>query len=197
MTAIDVGVSVRDDDEHLRTARKVGYDMSQQVHARRVGPVRIVEHEQQGVFRGGRAEDVDDRVEQEKALVLDVGHLRRRQARHPHCELGHDPGELAASSRDVLAQHRLVGFGNHGTERFDPRRECAGHVFVAPTEHHERAVAVRRAREFGREPSLADTGFTAQQRDRRSLDLRLLPDVGQTRAFGVATRERQLVFGRA
>ena len=73
--AIDVRVAVGDGDEDGCATRKVRHDMAQKVHAGRVGPVRVVEHEEERALCRRRAEQVHHGVEQQEPLGVHVGRL--------------------------------------------------------------------------------------------------------------------------
>ena len=70
--------------EHEHPHRLVGRDhVAQQLQARLVGPLQVVEHEHDRLLLRHHGQQPDHRREQQVPLGVGVGRLRRRQARQP------------------------------------------------------------------------------------------------------------------
>ena len=83
MRPVDIGVAVRHDDEDRSFRTKPAYQMPEQPEARRVGPVRVVEHDERGRIGRDRVDEVDRRVEQRQLLGLRIERARLRHIVDP------------------------------------------------------------------------------------------------------------------
>ena len=192
MAPVDIGVAVRHEHEDVRVRIEVADDMSQQVHAARVGPVRVVEQHDDRLRHRAALEHVDDRVEQQQPFGVRIGRGGRRRVRCAASHLGDETGQLTPVVRDVFDDHVVGRRGHDRTEELGPRRVGCGDVLVAAAQHDERAFFVRLPRELRGQPGLADTRFTGQENGGGAVHLRALPRVGESKPLVVARRERQL-----
>ena len=87
-----------------RSRRLPRDDVVEQHEARFVGPLQVVEHQDDRLLLGHRGEQADGRREQEEPLRVGVGGLRRRELRYPAGQCRHDAGELRSVRFDVRAQ---------------------------------------------------------------------------------------------
>ena len=192
MAPIDVGVAVRDEYEDVRIGIEVRDDVTEEVHAPGVGPVRVVEQCDNGLRFRDPLQDVDDRVEHEQSFGVGIRGGGRGSVRRATRELGHEPGELAAMARNVFDDDFVAGARYNAAQELRPRRVRGGDVFVAPAEHHERAFLMGLASELRSETRLPDSRFADEEHGRRAVDLCALPRVGETQPLVVARREGQL-----
>ena len=167
-------------------------DVAEQVHAPRVGPVRVVEQRDDGLRLRDALQNVDDRIEHQQSFGVGIGSGRFRRGRRPARQLGHEPSELAAVASDVLDDDVVAGAHHDAAQQLRPRRVRRRNVLVAPAEHHERAFVVGLARELRGQTRLPDPRFAGEENGRGAIYLRALPRVGESQPFVVARRERQL-----
>ena len=137
--------------------------MAQEQHRGVVGPVQVVEDEQQG--RGGRGLDQQrgDRIEQAESLALGVAGNGLRGARQAALELGHDAPQLAARSRDLAGQLLNRRKLNVVTQCLHERLVRRQRLGVATPIQHDRAVRLRTASQLGGQPRLAHARLAAHE----------------------------------
>ncbi len=172
--------------------------MPEQVDARGVGPVRVVEHEDDRRGFGGGREQVDDGVEQQQTFGLGVGLDRGRDvATDPAERFGDEAGDLATVALDVARQGRLVQVVDEVPQGLDPRRVGREDVLLAPPQQHEGPIGVGGPGGLRGEAGLADAGLARHEHDRSAFGLGPLPRVGEHGALLVTPRERELGRARA
>ena len=182
--AVDhLGLAQRGDQQHPRLRHLASQEL-EQAERGRVGPLEIVEkQEQRAVGRGG-SEKVGDRVEEAKARAL-------RRA----LEGGHQPGDAHPELRDQADQRRggntqrtaqrLVADGVDETAQdAEPRPVglCAG-LGRAPSRQHQRRVARggRAPDQLLGRPRLADPRLAGQQHDPATAPRHLLERFAEPR----------------
>jgi hypothetical protein len=102
MGAVDLDVAVGSDD-HESSARQISGEVDQEIERAPVRVVQVLEDDQEGLDRGGVAEELAHRLEQTPAIV--VGISRRPQLDgHTIADLGHQSGDVGRAGPEVLAQ---------------------------------------------------------------------------------------------
>ena len=149
-------VVAEDTDQQHAHRRLPGHDVIEQHEARFVGPLQVVEHQDDGLLLGDGGEQADGRGEQQEPFRVGVGGLRRRESRDPAGECRHDAGELRPVRRDVHAQPLLRRVGHIVPERFGEELVGRGEVLLAVPEQHTRAVVEGGACGGGRDRRLPD-----------------------------------------
>jgi hypothetical protein len=196
MTALHLGVAIGDDDQQSRARHVVG-DEFEQLQRGRVGPLRVVEDDQQAGRLGDRAEEAADRVEQSKARLVG-GPLRFRRSCGAAAQRREDVRQLAADLCGGLhcqfrpaLPHPTLQSGVPGT------KDRRGAVLPAVTPPHRSAACGSLGGGDRHQPCLADTGLAADQHDAagagdgigqrllQRIALRLAPDEGGARVGGV------------
>ncbi len=128
---------------------------------RRVGPLDIVQHDQQRVLARLGVEDLDDGLEQEVPLDRRV----RTVDAHP----GHEVVQLGEQQRQhaAVGGDATTGLGGHGAQRgaqrLDHRLERHDRFGCRPSPQHDGALFVCLGGEAGGEPGLAGTGLADEQ----------------------------------
>ena len=167
-----LALALRADDQQRRLVLGA-QDVAQELERRTVGPVQVVEHEQDRRAGSGVAQEPRDGLEHEVAPCLGI--LRRRARRGIALEPGDQLRELrragGAGVADVVAEgfdERLVGEQRllraapveHGALGVRGPRELGGQARLADPgragEHHE--AAPRRAPRLGRAPRARPRG---------------------------------------
>ena len=162
MAAVEVGVAVGGQDEHPHR-RDRAQEVAQQEQRRLVGPVQVVEHEDdRGVVRAG-GQQVGDGLEQAVALGVGLGLQRLGQAGDPGAELGQQPGELARQGAQLGPQP--VGGDRRGVapQRLREGLEGGAQLRVAAAPEDGAALVVGDADGLGDQPGLADAGLAGDQ----------------------------------
>jgi hypothetical protein len=146
-----LALALRADDQQRRLVL-AAQDVAQELERRPVGPVQVVEHEQHGRAGPRVAQEPRDRLEHQVAARLGI--LRRRAG-----------GGSRLEPRDQLRQlgrARDARVADVVAERLDQRLVGEQRLLrAAPVEHG--AVGVRRLRELGGQPRLADPRRTREQ----------------------------------
>ena len=162
-------------------------NVAEQQQRRPVGPLQVVEHEQDRRRRGDLGQQAGHGLEQPVALGLRLALDRRRQLGRAPAQLGNEPGQLGA----VLARAgpQLTRRGAHEVvaQRLDERLVGDERLLGRSAGEHESTVVVGAPGDLGHEPRLADTWVAGQQHDaaaialgnvggRRRVRPRLLPE---------------------
>ena len=155
-------------------------EVAQQRERVRVGPVHVVEHEQDRPARGDVVEQRAHQLEGEVALARAARRGLRRAARRQQ-----------AGQRPVVRGQPVVGVGGRQRlqeplERLDPRLEGHERVLVAAPEQHGAALRVRAPRELAGERGLADPGLAGDQGEAPRARHRVRPRLLQPRQRGPA-----------
>ena len=191
MAAVDVGVAVRDEHEDVRVGIEVAHDVAEEVHAARVGPVRVVEQDDDRLRLGRWRRSTTASNSRSRSVSGSVA-VGRGSVGRATSQLGHEPAELAAVPRDVVDDDVVADVRHDLAQQLGPRRVGCGHVLVATAEHHERALVVRLTGELRSQPGLADARLAREQNGGGAIDLRALPGLGEPEALVFARREREL-----
>ena len=98
-------------EEHRAPRLGRAHEVAQQLHRRAVGPVEVVEDEQQRRARGQLGQQRGERVEQALALRPDLVEAGRRHGRRRvrHAELRQQRGEVGRARAEPLRRQRSAG----------------------------------------------------------------------------------------
>jgi hypothetical protein len=155
--------------QHPRIARRAG-EMAQEQERRRVGPVPVLEHEQDRPAAEPH-EQVGHRGVQPVALGVRIGVDRRRQMPDAGGEVRDQPRQLAARRAQRGAELVGIDDARRMVERLDERPVGRAHDGVARAVEHERAGAGRLGRELAQQAALARPGLAAEQHHAAALAL--------------------------
>jgi hypothetical protein len=168
MRSRELGVAVGAEDEQTGR-RSVGHDVAQQLEARLVDPVQVVEHEEHGTLDACQFEEAHRGGIEEVALGVGVGALGCGEIPQALLEGGHQAGELAPMGGDVRTEQRLLSVGHVVGERFVEGSVGCTHLFVAAPEKDGQPVLVGPPGDLRDEGGLALAGFPGDEDDLASL----------------------------
>ena len=131
--------------------------VAQQVQRVGIGPVEVVEHEQDGPLRRRLLEQCSDRLERAIALARGVAGRGRL------AERGQQAGQRAVAEPALALDRRQPG--EVALERLDPRLVGEQALLVAAPEQHRRALAVHAPGELAEQGRLADPRLAGGERD--------------------------------
>ncbi len=153
---VEVVGAITHDDVH-GTVESVGQHEADEVPGRGVGPVGVLDHQEQRLVGGERVESGDDRGEQLGALDAVSGRGRGpRQERPESREAGGQLIALAVVDGGECLGERLVG-------------RCAVAEVEAVPGQHAVTGGTRSGAELTQQPGLADAGVAADQHDVASI----------------------------
>ena len=193
-----VGVGLADRAEHeLARGLEIAQQVREQQRGRGVGPVQVVEHEDDRCLAGGVGEQPRHRREEPVAPRLDRLAQRARgdDAGPGAAQRGDEARELGQLRLDRARERERLALRDVVLERADERLVGHERLDVATPVEHRRALGVRLAGELGRQPGLADAGLADQQRDLAPAVGRLLEAVAQRLQGRLATDERAQLRG--
>ena len=188
---LELGVAVGA-EEHRAPRLGRAHEVAQELHGRAVGPVQIVEDEQQRSAGGELGEQRGERVEQALALhpgLVEAGRGHGGRADR-HAELRQQGGEVGrtrAEPRRRAGQRRPAG---PAAEHLQHGLVGAGAGLVEAAVEHHRAVRVRGPRELRGEARLADPGLAREQHEPAVVAQGRLPRLPQRGEVGLPAHER-------
>ena len=172
--AVELGVRILrrialgGEDQHPAAAL-VAQDVLEQLDRAAVGPLDVVDDEQDRTHRRLRRQHLGDRLEQQVALDLGGRQLGAHR-RHELQQLGQQHGQRAAVGDDPLAgprRHRQEGRAQRLHERLERHQRLLG----GPSPQHRRAGAVDRRRDVGGDARLAGAGLADHHGERGTTGL--------------------------
>ena len=163
----------------------VRHEVSQELQARLVNPVQVLEHEEHRTRCAGRFEQPHDGAVEEVALGVGVGALRGRHLAEALLKGGDHAGQLAAVIIDVRLKLRFGCIGDIVREGLVKRPVGRTHLLVAAPEQNGHPVLVGSARQLGEEGGLSLPGFAGNEDD--------LAALAGGHAFRGGAQDRQLV----
>ncbi len=187
---VGLGVSERRHHEHAGLGARAG-EVAQEHERGRVGPVPVLEHEQQRLpaTRGGQ--DVGHCRVQTVALGVRVGGDGRREPGNERGQVGNEPGQLAARAAEVRTERVGVGAASELAERLGEGSVGSLHHGVAGAVEHAHAFRGEHLRQLPHEATLAGTGLAAQQREPTTLTRLARHQRSQRRELRRAPDERR------
>ena len=193
---VDVGVPIGHDDEHAGVPRQVRDHASQERHAGLIGPVGVLDDEEDRSHGGQADDEVDRGVVDGETLRLGIEVPQRGQIGDAGPELGHEAAQVTTSTLDVVTQDRLLGMGDRMAEDLQPWRVRRLDLLVASTGEHPRPLFVGGSGGLGGQPGLALTGLAADEHHRPAVVAGGLPRIVEHLARLVAPGEGKLTRGR-
>ncbi len=163
-------VAERRDDEQARRATG-SREVAEEEQRRRVGPVAVLEHQQERTFSAHAGEQLGDRRVEAVALGVRVGLGRRRQLADPRRQVAHEPDELAAATAERRSELLRVDGPDELVEGVDERSVRRANHRVAGAGEHEHSLGRRLGGQLPHEPALARSGLAAEQHDTPALAL--------------------------
>jgi hypothetical protein len=155
-------VPVGQDDE--QPGRPVALGQAAQQHqAGLVGPVQVVDQQQQRAADGDRLQQPGERLEQEVLLVLRVDGGGRRQGGQAPGQLGPEPEQLRGPGAEQGPQPFRRVAGQVAPDRLPQRQVGDAQVLVAASGQDHRPVGLGQGGQFGDQPGLADAGLAGHQ----------------------------------
>ena len=181
-------------DEHDRHVGHVQGEILQQQQGRLVGPVQVLEDEQEGAFGGGPPDELAHAEPQVAPGLLGRQVQRRRDLGDDQSQGGGDAGDLRGRLAQGLAQgggaarrhHALLDHLGEG----QVRRPAL--VLDAVTGQDPEPAGVRLGVDLLYQPGLADPGLSRDQHERAVPDPRVLDRPAQVGPLRLAPDERGL-----
>ncbi len=128
--------------------------LAEQGQAPAVGPLEIVEDENDGLLPRELGQQPDGCGKQEVALRVGVGGLRRRQVGDPVAERRHQPRPFGPEGAHQCPEAVLIRMGDNGAERLREELVGSGEVLLAVPEQDTGPVAEGEAGRFSHEGAL-------------------------------------------
>ena len=163
----EVGLAVVADDEQAGVARAVR-QVPEQAQGRLVGPLEVVEHEQDRCLLGHLGEHSVHRGIQEVAVGIGVGG-RGRELGEPPLQAGQQAHEACSVAVDVGLQVRFVGVRHVVTQGLHEGLVGDAHVLVAASVEDYAAGLVAAAADLAGEGRLAHPRLAGHQEELPSL----------------------------
>ncbi|MCZ7588410.1 MAG: hypothetical protein M5U27_06005 [Gaiella sp.] len=160
---VRVGVPEGRHEQHPR-GRAGANEMTRQPERRRVRPVHVLEHEEQGRLAAHPDEQVGDGGVEPVPLGIGVRRGRRGERPDPGRELREEPRQLAAGRTQMAAYRLGPRVADEVIERRHVRPVGRGDNRVAVAVEHGRALGGNLAGELPHEPALAGARLTGKER---------------------------------
>ena len=137
---------------------------TEELEARLVGPLEVVEHEDQDLGLRHLAQQTDGGAQEEVALGVRIGALPDRELAQSLAEGGHHPGQLGTVGVDVRGEDLVGRGGDVVVQGLGKRTVGRGEVLVAAPEQDAGTRLVGEARRVGGQGRLADSGIARRRR---------------------------------
>ncbi len=136
----------------------------QQGQRRRVGPVQVIQYQQQRPPFGRRPQEAGQAVEQPEPGRLRLGRQRCRQVRQQVPDRRDHLGDVGSAGAQVVAQRRRIAGLDVGADDLNPRPE-RGRALPLPAAapQHKGTARGRLGRQLLSQPGLADARLPGQQ----------------------------------
>ena len=164
MAARQVGLAIGGDQERGHVLA-LGRDVPQEQKRRLVGPVEVVQDQDDRLLARGLAKQSPHRAPKQVALGVGVGLARRRNVGEALPERRHEAGELAAVALDVGAKDPLGGVLDVVGERLDPGPVGDAKLLLRASVEHDRATGARLEGGVGGEAGLSYPGLAREERE--------------------------------
>nr|BFE85886.1 hypothetical protein GCM10020093_084870 [Planobispora longispora] len=185
MLAVQVVGAVGEDHQDRRGAQ-VAAEEGDQVAAGAVGPVDVLDDQQDGTVLGQALQEVEDLLEEPRAGGLALRGVAGL------AELGQQPGQVAGPAVGQERRHLLGALlADELADHRGERRvgQALGGELHAAADQHVRAVALGAFGEARDQPGFADPCFAPEKHGRRGLLARLLEGLGQARELRLPPHE--------
>ena len=179
-------------EEHRAPRLRRAQQVAQELEGRAVGPLQVVEHEQQRRAARDLGEQGGERVEQALPLHARVAAERLRRL----AQLRQQGGEVGGARAEPLRRHGERGAAGPAAQHLEDRPVGAGPGLVEAAVEDDGAVAVRGAGELRGEPRLADPGLAGEQDEPPLVADRRVPRAAERGERLAAPDERVLRGGR-
>jgi hypothetical protein len=160
-----------------------------------VGPLQVVEDEDERPLRGGGRDERADGLEEPVPLALRVAG-RRGRGRELRPERREQPSQHARAGAGLLAELVRRRAADVVLERVHERLVRRQRLLERPAPEHARPAGVQRARELGDEAGLTDPRLAGHERDLPPAAERPPPRGLEPLALGDAPDERRPVSAR-
>ena len=189
MVRADLGVPVGTDDRH-RVRRQLGGHEAEEEERRLVGPVQVVEHDQQGAGPCRPAEERRDGVEEAEAGLLGFELWRRRRVVQARCQFWQQAQDVAGARPQMPRQLLVIDAAGVRPQGLDPRPE-GGRPLALPARapEHARAKTVGVGRAVDGEAGLADARFAGEEDDAASAGRGPVDRAAEGGDLGVSSEE--------
>ena len=187
---VGLGVAERRDDEQAGVGGGPP-EVAQEQERRMVGPVPVLEDEQDGRMPAGRDQELDDRRVQPVALRVLVGRDGVGEVADTGGEVRQQPLELAAARPEVGAEAGRIDRASQPVERLGERPVRRRHDGVAGPVEDERAAGRGLVGELAHQPALPRAGLAGDERDPPALAGRPRHERAQRRKLARAAHERE------
>ena len=160
---VRVGVAEGGHEEH--PSRRAGaHEVPHQLQRGRVGPVHVLEHEEQRCFRADADEQLGHGGVEAVALRIGVGRRGRGQLADARHELRHEPRQLSAARTEVLPQHLGLGVPYEVLEGGRERAVGRADDRVAVAVQHRRPLVGELTRQLPHETALPRARVAGDER---------------------------------
>ena len=167
-------------EEHRAPRLRRADQVADELQRRAVGPLQVVEHEQQRGAGRDLRQQRGERVEQAMALGAAFGAAHRRRAGR-RAELGQQRGEVGGARPEPLRRAGQRRAARPAAQHLEHGPVGAGAGLVEAAVEHDRAVAVDLARELRRHARLADPGLARDEHEPPLVGDRRVPRPAQRR----------------
>ena len=140
-----------------------GGQVAQEEQAPLVGPLEVVEDQDDGLVLRHRGQQPHHGGEEQVPLGVGVGGLGRREVGDPAGQGRAPVGQLGSVGRDVGQQLVFGGMGDVVAERLGEELVGGGEVLFAVAEQHAGPVVESRPGRLGHQGGLAQTGLARDE----------------------------------
>ena len=150
--------------QHQHAHRLLGRDhVTQQLQARLVGPLQVIQYEDDRLMLRRHGQQSNDRGEEQVTLGVSIGRLRRPEPRQPARQRRDQPDQFRPVRVDVGDELVFGGVGDVMAERFGEELVRRGEILLAMPEQHARPGVEASAGRLGHQRGLAQTGLTRDE----------------------------------
>ncbi len=160
--------------------------MAEELQTRLVGPVQVVEQEDDRTLAARLLQQSHHGGIEEVALGVWISGLERREIAEALTDGGHHASQLPAMAGHMGSEQLFVGVGHQMREGLVERTIRCSHLLVAATEQHRHPTVVCVSGELGHQGGLSLARFPRQEDQ--------LPSFAAGHTFGRGIQEGELVL---